>query len=331
MITHYYSLLLFILLSGSGLFAQQTSRLLKDSCRGLPGERLACRAGDKEIFFSRSTDGGRSWQAEKPIAPFKNGGALGRLSIACDTGNMFRGRIYVCWSDEKNGAKNKDVFLVYSDDAGANWTEPILVSYRPNHKDQFKPAMAVDAASGRLYLCYFDRQNYLDPGLADVYLAVSDNGGLLFTTCKLNRQPIVTSYTAVVQNAIRITGQHQAEVSWSSGQGKNKKSFSQHVNDSLLAALEQEMSSAALQTEKIVAFDDIITLNIATEHDLSVDIAITKPLLPGFEKVVARRKQLPTGRHPLLIHTKQLGLQKGNYIVTLYYGGRNVYIWLLAD
>ena len=40
----------------------------------------------------------------------------------------YSGRVYVGWTDNRNGEDDNDVWLVYSDEQGRNWTEPVRVN-----------------------------------------------------------------------------------------------------------------------------------------------------------------------------------------------------------
>ena len=47
----------------------------------------------------------------------------------CDVSNSpYRGRIYVVFSDQRNGTNNTDVFVCTSDDEGDTWSDPIRVN-----------------------------------------------------------------------------------------------------------------------------------------------------------------------------------------------------------
>ena len=89
------------------------------------------------------------------IAPAKKNKVV---SFTCNAASAdYPGRIYACWDDEKFNPGNSDIFLAYTDDNGDTWTEPILVTYRPNHKTQVMPQVATDK-KGYVYIIYYDGQ-----------------------------------------------------------------------------------------------------------------------------------------------------------------------------
>jgi|SRR6218665_2714636 len=296
----------------------------RTGCAGPGGEQYACEPGrDSLIFFKGSLPG-------KAVAPLKRPLTYARpfMAMACDTSQSpYRGRIYICWSDEKNGASNADVFLVYSEDDGKSWTEPVLVTYRPNHKPQFDPAMAVDGL-GRVYLSYFDAQNALRGG-NDLYLARSTNGGLLFTYYQLDLLPPGME----VINLGISNKNSRMELHWGMAlKNRSLLEYSAVLSDSLLdRLLMRKNSHVPITHQKTVEFADKIYFPFTLSETLKLDAAITRPLEPGFEKVLIRQKKFKKGTHTLLINTKKLGLEKGSYILTLYGEGKNSYAWILAE
>ncbi len=303
------------------------------SCTGNNGAIYVCWPDSNRLVFQRSTDNGTAWLPEtKTIVPItyknKESSFNGWPVLACDqSSGQFRGRLYACWSDDKNGTKDKDVFLVYSDDGGDNWTEPVLVTYRPNHKEQLKPALAIDESTGRVYLSYFDRQNYLNGPYTDVCLAVSDNGGLLFNYYKLNHTPV--AYNAGLSQRLFTTAPHTANIFWP--QTTKGNFVSAAVTDSLLDAYTRLETNKELRIEKTVAFTNTLNIHFSSSQPLVMGAAVYKPLEPGFEKIVFKNTPYTAGSHQLLISTKTLGLAKGNYVLCLYYNGRNTYLWITEE
>lgn len=246
------------------------------------------------------------------------------ISFTCNgAGADYPGRIYACWDDEKFNAGNSDIFLAYSDDNGDTWTEPILVSYRPNHKTQLMPQLVTDK-NGYVYIIYYDRQNSADNKLTDVYLAISKNGGLKF------------EYYRVNSKAFKLTGRKMAmlldtepvTVLWTE---KKSEIYSVVIRDSILEAYNARQADREIQMARSFAFSDTINVNFTLKHTGRVSAIITKPLEPGFEKWIIRNKKFRQGRHTLVIKTRPAGLKKGNYTLTLYYDHRNTYSWVIDE
>jgi len=306
-------------------------------CIGIGGEVYVTWAGPKGLAFQCSRDSGKTWlKEEKIISPMKGGWASkvddiktnGLPYIVCDQSKgEFRGRIYICWSDEKNGEKNKDVFLVYSDDKGEHWTEPILVSYRPNHKDQFKPCMKVDSLTGYVYILYFDKQNYFTGKETDIYLAFSKNGGLKFDYFKINEHSFLFN-----SNYMELDENNGIKVHWVQVDGSKRFGlYEVLVNDSAMNAYYLKDAAEEMEVERTFKFADKINVEYKLKHPANVTAVITKPLEPGFEKIVLKEKHVFDGKNNLVIDMKSAGLKKGNYVLTLYYNGRNTFVWITEE
>ncbi len=109
------------------------------------------------------------------------------------------GRLYFAWADFRNGGPcptsgtpprpvppcanyNNDVFVVFSDDAGATWSGAKLVNNDDKKETaQFEPWLAV-GPDGILYIAYYSRQfgSCETTGCNDIVLAVSVDRGKKF-------------------------------------------------------------------------------------------------------------------------------------------------------
>lgn len=64
--------------------------------------------------------------------------------------------LYVAWEDGSTGVSN--IWLTASYDAGASWTTPLLVNDNALPVDELQPNLAVDAASGKVAVAFYDRR-----------------------------------------------------------------------------------------------------------------------------------------------------------------------------
>jgi hypothetical protein len=310
-------------------------------CMGPNGELYIAWAGPKGLVFQRSFDGGTTFlKEEKMISSIKNGWdykvngvsrANGLPFTACDLSNgPNRGRIYCCWGDEKNGTSNKDVFISYSDDKGETWSDRIIVTYRPNHKEQFMPFMTIDQKTGYVYILYYDRQNYCDNLTTDIYLAVSKNGGLKFDEYKINENSFKPSKEVFFGDYIGLSAVNNVvRPIWMQMDEKKQLSiYTAIINDSVLTNYQNKDQ---IMIEKMVKYSPKIAVNYSVNTPGVITAAITKPLEPGFEKIIIQDKKIKAGANKINIDTKKLGLQKGNYVLTLYFNNRNEFIWITEE
>lgn len=297
-------------------------------------------AGPRGLMFRNLSD--ETIKTEKVVAPFVNGWSYtvgkkiksnGLPSIACDQSKgEFKGRIYICWSDEKHGVHDKNVFLIYSDDHGENWTEPILVTYGTNHKEQFMPVMCVDQSNGNVYIFYHDQQNYPMGELADVYLAQSKNGGLKFEYYRINKEPL-TAHAGISfgkNNAISAVNGIIRPLWMQTDRQGNTTMMTALIDQKALSSYNTKLNDD-IQIEKTFSFAEKINMNFTLSDNTTISAVITRPLEAGFEKVVLLNKKFKKGKNQLIVDAKKLNLIKGNYTLTFYYNRKNSFVWLLED
>jgi hypothetical protein len=146
------------------------------------------------IVFNYSFDGGQSWglpitvstkmlafDLHIPAESFR--GALVYPALDVDRSNgPHRGRIYCSWMD-LTVAQVTDIFLSYSDNAGATWSAPVRVGDQLGTLvDRFNHWMSVDAVTGDVNVAFYDTRNDTTSFRyqTDYYLAKSTDGGVSF-------------------------------------------------------------------------------------------------------------------------------------------------------
>ncbi len=125
------------------------------------------------------------WDLEVPGIYRCNGMPI----IKTDYSNSkYKGKMYICWSDQTNGKDNTDIFISSSVDQGKKWSTPTLVNNDKSNTHQFLPSMDVDPKTGYIYIVFYDRRvnNDLE---TDVYLGISKNGGKSFNNVKISDHP----------------------------------------------------------------------------------------------------------------------------------------------
>ena len=243
------------------------------------------------------------------------------LGIAVDESDgKFKNRIYIAWSDSRYGKKECDVFVCYSDNVGLDWTEPILLSYHPNHSQQFYPQVFVNNKNGELNVFYFDKQNYVNSTYTDIFLAKSNNGGLKWYYYKMNEEPLLLERSEIKLKQLN----NFYELEW-----YNKKRKVQLVlTDSVLYNASSRLTINELRVEKTYAYDSLIKIPFKSTNSLKMHAIITKPLEPDFQKIIFKNNYFNAGTNQILINCKKLGIPKGNYVLTLYFNNKNTYVWI---
>jgi hypothetical protein len=353
-----------------GYFDGDSILVASEPCIGPSGEIYICWGGPSGLAFQRSMDNGKTWLPEEKIIcalrkgwriTEKNGCVFKKVpAMTCVEGNNpYKGRIYSVWSDARNGGKNEDVFMVYSDDKGDTWTEPIILTYRPNHKAQFQPMIEADSTDGSLYVMYYDQQNFPKGDFADVYLSIGKEGSSKFEHYRLNEIPVpINEYSnprlhlkqteyifipgsaMVTQESVEIDSTDLDKVQTRSALDMNwlftdenhiENSIHATVNDSLIKNYNKKYPEGEIEINRSFPFSERTEIKFYSPWETIINAMLTKPLEPGFEALVTKDKLVKKGYTTLTINAEELNLKRGNYILTLYYNHRNTYVWITEE
>jgi hypothetical protein len=170
---------------------------------GMEGRIYLAWSNNGVVFFDRSYDEGKSWlRNDLPIAEQKGGWALdvpgfgitfnAPILVIDNSPGRFHGMLYLVYADKRSGADDTDIWFHRSQRSGDSWAPPVRVNKDAPGRHQFSPAMAVDQATGIIYLVYYDRRDYSD-SQTDVYMAWSLDGGATFHERKISETPFVAS------------------------------------------------------------------------------------------------------------------------------------------
>jgi hypothetical protein len=193
--------------------------------------------------------------------------------------------------------------------------------------------MLLDPKTGYLYLLYFDQQNYLAPERADIYVAISYNGGLKFDQYKLNKEPVKLDQDFPPDTRMHLSSQGWPEACWAAADLKgNGIYFKTQIVAADLKAYNKKMSIEALSPEKSVPFADSTKITFTSSRAMNYSAVITKPVEPAFGSVVVvRDARCRPGKNELCIDTKALKLEKDTYVISFYYEHKNTFAWITAE
>ncbi len=151
---------------------------------------------DGKLYHNQSSDRGVTWmKEEKAIADHVGGWdhripglmrANGMPILGIDNSpGPHRGRLYVNWTDQRNGVDDTDVWIISSDDQGKSWSSPKKVNDDNSMRHQFFTWMDIDPVTGYIYTVFYDRRE-TEKNFTDVYLAYSTDGGETFINKKIS-------------------------------------------------------------------------------------------------------------------------------------------------
>lgn len=312
-------------------------------CVGPNSEVYVAWAGPKGLVFNRSLDRGNTWWPKEKIVDSIPGGwdynvdglfrTNGMPFTACDLSKSAnKGRIYICWSDAKFGEKNKDVFLTYSDDKGETWSDRILVTYYPNHKQQFMQHFTIDQATGYLYFLYYDRRNFASGNFTDVYLTVSRDGGKTFTHHKINEKTFLPTKDVFFGDYIGVSA-HQGVIRpmWmQTDENKRLGVYTAIITDSLLQNT-KEVSSINYNKTQPYIYNSKTKVSFTSDSVGTYSAYLYKASDPAFEVKVTEKGKLQKGENHLDVKFKKLKLKKGTYVLMLYNNNSSNYVWIQEE
>jgi hypothetical protein len=159
------------------------------------------------MWFSRSLDGGRSWEPARAIYdPGEQNEAFAEQIAVLPDDGRFHGELVALFDldythSNAGMARGHHVAVIRSGDKGATWSSenrisralpvPVVdpVTGDPVRPGLFYPDVAVDRSSGTLYAAWHDAR-FSDGRYGDIALSLSTDGGFTWTTpVRVNRTP----------------------------------------------------------------------------------------------------------------------------------------------
>jgi len=167
-----------------------------------------------DIWFSRTTNGGASWEPARAIfAPRESRFSIGNQIVVLPNGDL----VDVMFLGHGSGRQRSgwDLAVVRSTDRGATWSSPITVGSvqavevsdpetgQGVRTGDVIPDIAVDQTNGALYVVWQDGRFSSPPqghAYAGIALTKSTDGGFTWSTpVQVNQRPDVQAFTPAVE------------------------------------------------------------------------------------------------------------------------------------
>ncbi len=172
------------------------------------------RNGDRDIYFSKSTNGGAGFMADVRVDHTSFGSDQMFPTLATSSS----GTIYIVWEDERNGGNDPDIYMAKSTNSGSSFggIDTRVDDTGATSSKQTKPSIDVDT-SGGLHIVWTDTRN----DNQDIYYASSTDGGTTFNVYK--RVDDTGTETSTQQDpAIVVSSSALVCIAWKDGRNGNQ-------------------------------------------------------------------------------------------------------------
>jgi hypothetical protein len=161
-----------------------------------------------DVMFSRTTDGGRTWETPRAIfAPRANQFSIGHQIVVLSDGTLLDS--FMLFHGSGANKKGQEVAVMLSHDHGATWTEPITVAKAlpgfvadpddgtPLRTGDIIPEVAA-GPNNSAYLVW--QEASLAPSGSAIAFAKSHNGGLTWSApTRINTVPTTQAFTPSIE------------------------------------------------------------------------------------------------------------------------------------
>lgn len=154
---------------------------------------------DSSIFYSASSDEGKSWSAQANVSGKGQSCSLPAIATGAD------GSVNIVWQDKPAGENEIDIFYARSADGGKNWSEPTNISKTTTASSE--PELAV-GPDNSVHIVWIDALS--GPKCPDVYYTCSKDGGKTWS----NKEDISNTPGVCTNPAIAAGTDGAVHVAW---------------------------------------------------------------------------------------------------------------------
>ena len=229
---------------------------------GPNGEIYVSWAGPVGLVFDKSTDGGDTWGTDIFVSDIPGGWAYdipgimrcnGMPITMCDISDSpYNGDIYICWSDQRNGLTDTDIFLSKSTDGGATWSPATRVNDDVTTRHQFFVWSDVDQSTGHLWFVFYDRRNTTSTE-TDVYVVKSTDGGNTFENFKVSESSFTPTSSVFFGDYTNIAAwEGEIYPIWTRLHNGDRSTWTAPISDSTVVPVELTNFVAKAKNGKVI-------------------------------------------------------------------------------
>ncbi|MCK9211500.1 MAG: exo-alpha-sialidase [Ignavibacteriaceae bacterium] len=182
-------------------------------------------AGNWEIYYKRSTDGGINWGTDTRLT---NNSASSEFPTLAVSGSI----VHIAWTDGRNGAI-PNLYYKRSTNGGISWGADTKLTSKNNYNDSY-PSLAVNGSTVHLVYHSYRLKNW------DIYYRTSNNDGIKWGS----DVQLTSNHGAVNVSSIAVSGSNVHVLFRDYRNGANSEIYyKRYLGTSLkkdLAAFEQE-------------------------------------------------------------------------------------------
>ena len=178
----------------------------------------------------------------------------GIFSVATVDVDRTTGRVYLSYTDRLNTqTDDTDIYVRFSDNNGADWSDRILINDDATTTSQFMPRMVVDQTTGVVVAIWYDaRHDVVNNGLVDIFTSVSHDGALSWSR---NQRVTTAQSDESVNNPLRDFRNYLEYIGLTVHDGVAHVSWTDARDDNFNSGSNEDVYSAVIFLNGICPWD----------------------------------------------------------------------------
>lgn len=232
-------------------------------------------------------------------------------------------KLYLAFT-AKNGVDLANIYLSESEDFGATWSSQIKVNSDATNRDQFMPALTVDANS-KVYIMWQDSRSDAQNLMTDTYIAFKEAGAFVnqkVSSGSFNPSAILLGNYIGDYNGIAVNGSMVVPI-WTDGRSNNFDVFVGLVHPSVTSVSDKTIPQQFNVSQNYPnPFNPSTIINFSIPSEGFVNIKLYDVL--GKEAATLLNGNKSAGNHSLVFNAASKNLSSGTYVYSVSYNGNTI-------